>query len=418
MAQTKGTTCLTCGRAIASHDLEVMCPVCETTYHPECWQKRPGCSNPDCGAVADGWDEYAAEWFGDAPTRQRVPWRLILWGALVFVVGGVTALWVARAHTGRPVLSRLTASREAPRIPGSLVIADEEGLVVRPAAGGESRRLVGQRETHPAVSPDGRQVVCVSRRHGNSELYLMNLDGTGERRLTTTPGHENWPAFSPDGLHVAYSLGTIGAESSLWVMTLAEGKSRQITEWKTVGGAEQPVFDPTGTHLLFTRWIASEQTGLASVPVLGGELVNIALGDDCPSAFHGRFTPDGRSLLFCGGESPLSGASAIYRVAVGGGTPQRVTLPLAAEQSERCEAPAVSPDGRWLAFTATNLTMRWAEREVEESERPRLFLMPLAGGNRIELGSGTEAVWVPPAIVSAPVVEAPAVPAGEAQTDP
>ena len=58
---------------------------------------------------------------------------------------------------------------------------------------------------HPSISPDGSQIVFVSRRHGNHEIFVMNLDGTQQVRLTertTTGFHDNWPVWSPDGTKI------------------------------------------------------------------------------------------------------------------------------------------------------------------------------------------------------------------------
>ena len=43
----------------------------------------------------------------------------------------------------------------------------------------------------------------VSERDGNSEIYVMNVDGTGLLRLTDNPGRDTDPAWSPDGKRIA-----------------------------------------------------------------------------------------------------------------------------------------------------------------------------------------------------------------------
>jgi Tol biopolymer transport system component len=40
-------------------------------------------------------------------------------------------------------------------------------------------------------------VAFVSRRDGNEEIYVMNADGSGQRRLTRTPRNDKSPAWSP-----------------------------------------------------------------------------------------------------------------------------------------------------------------------------------------------------------------------------
>jgi hypothetical protein len=44
---------------------------------------------------------------------------------------------------------------------------------------------------------DGRSIVFASNRDGNSELYVMNADGSRQRRLTRDPAEDDFPVWSP-----------------------------------------------------------------------------------------------------------------------------------------------------------------------------------------------------------------------------
>ena len=57
---------------------------------------------------------------------------------------------------------------------------------------------------NPSWSPDGRRLVFESRRHGDAELYIINADGTGERRLTWSGGEDTHAAWSPDGSTIVF----------------------------------------------------------------------------------------------------------------------------------------------------------------------------------------------------------------------
>lgn len=63
----------------------------------------------------------------------------------------------------------------------------------------------------PAWSPDGTEIVFFSDRNGTFDLYTMNADGTGVTNITNTPGPQTeWsPAWSPDGQRIAFSCGLI-----------------------------------------------------------------------------------------------------------------------------------------------------------------------------------------------------------------
>jgi TolB protein len=73
-------------------------------------------------------------------------------------------------------------------------------------------------DTAPALSPDGRQVVFMSRRDGNWEIYSANSDGTGVQRLTDNPAEDGLPTWSPDGRAIAFTSNRDG-EWAVWAMT-------------------------------------------------------------------------------------------------------------------------------------------------------------------------------------------------------
>ena len=58
---------------------------------------------------------------------------------------------------------------------------------------------------YPAWSPDGRHIAFDSDRDGNREIYGMNGDGSGVTRLTDHGADDFTPAWSPDGLRIAFA---------------------------------------------------------------------------------------------------------------------------------------------------------------------------------------------------------------------
>ena len=62
----------------------------------------------------------------------------------------------------------------------------------------------GGTDREPAWSPDGSRIAFVSDRDGDDEIYVMNADGSGQIRLTTSAGLDLWPAWSPDGSQIAF----------------------------------------------------------------------------------------------------------------------------------------------------------------------------------------------------------------------
>jgi TolB protein len=57
---------------------------------------------------------------------------------------------------------------------------------------------------NPSWSPDGSRLVFQSARYGQSELYVIGVDGSGERRLTHNLADDTHPAWSPDGSTIVF----------------------------------------------------------------------------------------------------------------------------------------------------------------------------------------------------------------------
>ena len=77
----------------------------------------------------------------------------------------------------------------------------------------------------PDFSPDGRRTVFTSNRDQNGEIYVMNANGSGQRRLTRRPGDDFIPRFSPDGRRIAF----ISLPGSVIVMKADGTGQRRLT---------------------------------------------------------------------------------------------------------------------------------------------------------------------------------------------
>jgi Tol biopolymer transport system component len=138
--------------------------------------------------------------------------------------------------------------------------------------GSNLRQLTRERgyDAEAAYSPDGSLIVFSSNRHAYStpledadrkrldtdkswfcELYRMNADGTDVRRLTTAPGYDGGPFFSPDGQRILWRrFDEHGVIADVFSMRIDGSDVRQLTDFGCMSWA--PYFHPSGQYFVFT----------------------------------------------------------------------------------------------------------------------------------------------------------------------
>jgi Tol biopolymer transport system component len=99
----------------------------------------------------------------------------------------------------------------------------------------------------PGWSPDGEKIAFTSDRDGGGwDLYVMNADGSKQTRLTNTPEDEAGPAWSPDGEEIAFVFEPNGDDPSIWVMD-ADGSDR-----RRLASGNWPSWSPDGERIVYT----------------------------------------------------------------------------------------------------------------------------------------------------------------------
>jgi hypothetical protein len=121
-----------------------------------------------------------------------------------------------------------------------------------PAQDAVQLTMTSSNEAMGAWSPDGSQIVFVTDRDGNYELYVSDADGANARRLTTTPDvDELTPDWTPDGTQIAYAAQLAEGRAQIWVVNVDGTGTRALTS-DAQGANLDPAVSPDGTLIAFS----------------------------------------------------------------------------------------------------------------------------------------------------------------------
>lgn len=83
-----------------------------------------------------------------------------------------------------------------------------------------------------------------------AEIYIMRADGSGQRRLTTAPGYDGGPFFTPDGKRIVWRRFDMqGLIADVWTMNPDGSDARQVTDFGAMSWAPYP--HPSGDYIVF-----------------------------------------------------------------------------------------------------------------------------------------------------------------------
>jgi Tol biopolymer transport system component/serine/threonine protein kinase len=187
--------------------------------------------------------------------------------------------------------------------------------------------------------------------------------------LTTDPGIEGMPSLSPDGNQVAFASGGPQTDNfDIYVKQIGGGPPRRLTSDPAVD--EFPAWSPDGRSIAFIR-DRGDKLEVLLIPSLGGPERKIADTVVDRSIFifsrdppYLSWSADNKYLVTTDRASPGEPPS-LFVLSVGTGEKRRLTTPPATALSDG--NPAVSPDGRTLAFV-----------RIISDGNPQLYVLPLS----------------------------------------
>ncbi len=186
----------------------------------------------------------------------------------------------------------------------------------------------------------GTKVAYVTaKQQGEGRLYSLvvsDQDGFNEHTIMESKDPIMSPAWSPDSRQLAY-VSFEGNRSSIFVQTLRSGNRFKVSSKPGINGA--PSFSPDGRKLVITLGGVDGNLDIHVLDINSREATRLTTHRAIDT--EGTWSPDGRYIYFT---SDRSGGPQVYRVRATGGTPERVTF-----EGSYNARPRLSPDGKRMA---------------------------------------------------------------------
>ncbi len=205
----------------------------------------------------------------------------------------------------------------------------------------------------------------------SADALLTVVDKTGEaERVPLSPRGFFQPRFSPDGTRLAFTVGEgySGVAGDVWVYSLA---SQGLSRLTFSGNELYPLWTPDSRQIAYLKYASN--AAIFSKAADGSAAEKRFTPDDTSALFPDSFSPDGRTLAY----TRVGQTSDIYLVTKG-------EEPRLFETQASC--PAISPDGRWVAYASpgagtASIYVRPVEGEGKWQVSPNLGGYPRWSGD-------------------------------------
>ncbi|HEX4542040.1 MAG TPA: hypothetical protein VH114_02650, partial [Candidatus Acidoferrum sp.] len=243
--------------------------------------------------------------------------------------------------------------------------------LVSTAGGAPAQLTQSGHDSSPVWSPDGKTLAFLSSRSGDSQVYLLSLEGGEAHALTKLSTGADLVKWSPDGKTIAFTSGVY-----------PDCKDDDCNSKRDADKDKNKVKAHVAEHLLYrhwTHWNDGKRSHLFVAPADGSAAPrDLILGADFDTPPDQRggpgdidFSPDSKEICFTAVADKMEAISTngdLFIVPVAGGEAKRITTQPGFDGN-----PVYSPDGRYIAYHA-QLTAEY------EADRWRVMLYDRQNG--------------------------------------
>ena len=193
-------------------------------------------------------------------------------------------------------------------------------------------------------SPDGEKIVFQSTRSGNLDIWVMNKDGSNPVQLTNNDSYDYLPSFTPDGNKITFTSWRKENNDEeqaphIYIMNSDGSDQKRLVEesMKTSAGA---MWHPSEDKFLFTKKVNDKGADIFEADK-NGKIIRRLTNDTLYSG-GGQYSPDGTKIIYT---QDYGDRTEIIIMDSDGNNPKIIL------NDGQNYYPNWSPDNRWIVFT-------------------------------------------------------------------
>ena len=262
------------------------------------------------------------------------------------------------AHTFADEVVRYMLGRRGIALTSIAFTSDRSGqkeIYLMDYDGHGQRRITAHKSItmFPSWSPGGDQLAYLSYLNGPPGIFRVELATGKKTTVISDDKHNISPALSPDGRTMAFARSVSGS-AEIFLFDLKTGRQRQLTHSRAID--TNPSWSPSGRQIAFT----SSRTGNPHIFVMDSDGTNLRrVTFDGTYNDGAAWNPEGNRVAYA------ARVKGVFQIAI----TDVVTLEteIVTSGSRNKEEPSFSPDGQRIAFTSKG------------SGRAQIYLMDLQG---------------------------------------
>lgn len=174
---------------------------------------------------------------------------------------------------------------------------------------------------------------------GNWDLWLVNADGSGLRRLTNNPAQDKLPCWSPDGTKIAFVSDRDG-NTEIYTVDVATGVETRLTE--NQAAESNPAWSPDGTRIAFASWRDGKRSEIYVMNADGSAQTRLTFNDNQDD--YPVWSPDGNRIAFTSSKTVAIIFGSIWIMVMNADGSGIIKL------DKGRDAATWSPDGQRIAY--------------------------------------------------------------------